>query len=346
MKTAEPRVIWFENLARGDVALVGGKNSSLGEMVQQLGAKGIQVPPGFATTAQAFRDYLAANDLNDFIAATLAKLEAGKIRLPEAGAAIRQAINAGDWPDDIRDEILAAFRELARRTGASELSVAVRSSATAEDLPDASFAGQQETFLNVRGEAALLDTCRRCFASLFTDRAITYRRLKGFAHTQVALSIGVQLMVRSDIGGSGVMFSIDTESGFDKVVLINAAWGLGENVVQGAVTPDEYQVFKPLLANPALTPIVEKKLGAKEKKMIYAGTSGGETRNVPTSKAERARHVLSMPKSLTSPAWPAPSKTITASRWIWNGPATARPGSFTSSRPAPKPCSRAPASAC
>ena len=293
MKTAEPRVIWFENLARGDVALVGGKNSSLGEMVQQLGAKGIQVPPGFATTAQAFRDYLAANDLNDFIAATLAKLEAGKIRLPEAGAAIRQAINAGDWPDDIRDEILAAFRELARRTGASELSVAVRSSATAEDLPDASFAGQQETFLNVRGEAALLDTCRRCFASLFTDRAITYRRLKGFAHTQVALSIGVQLMVRSDIGGSGVMFSIDTESGFDKVVLINAAWGLGENVVQGAVTPDEYQVFKPLLANPALTPIVEKKLGAKEKKMIYAGTSGGETRNVPTSKAERARHVLS-----------------------------------------------------
>lgn len=288
-----PHVLWFEQLARGDVALVGGKNASLGEMVQQLGRKGIQVPPGFATTAQAFRSYLAANNLNGRIADTLARLDAGRIALPEAGLSIRQAIIAGEFPPAIRDEILLAFRELARRTGAADLSVAVRSSATAEDLPDASFAGQQETFLNVRGEAALLDTCRRCYASLFTDRAITYRRLKGFDHSKVALSVGVQLMVRSDIGGSGVMFSIDTESGFDKVVLINAAWGLGENVVQGAVTPDEYQVFKPLLSNPALSPIVEKKLGGKEKKMIYAGTSGGETKNVPTSRAERARFVLS-----------------------------------------------------
>ncbi len=293
MKRAGPHVIWFEDLSRGDVALVGGKNSSLGEMVQQLGRKGVQVPPGFATTAQAFRDYLAENRLNEMIADQLAKLEAGKIKLSDAGNAIRQAIIAGDWPSAISAEILAAFRELARRTGSTEISVAVRSSATAEDLPDASFAGQQETYLNVRGEAALLEMCRRCYASLFTDRAITYRRLKGFDHTKVALSVGVQLMVRSDIGGSGVMFSIDTESGFDKVVLINAAWGLGENVVQGAVTPDEYQVFKPLLADPALSPIVEKKLGEKEKKMIYAGASGGETRNVPTSKAERAQFVLS-----------------------------------------------------
>jgi pyruvate,water dikinase len=293
MKDADPYVLWFESLSRGDVGLVGGKNSSLGEMVRQLGQEGIKVPPGFATTAQAFRHYLDANHLDEMIAVTLARLEVGKIKLPEAGRAIREAIIAGDWPDAIRDEILAAFRELARRTGSTDLSVAVRSSATAEDLPDASFAGQQETYLNVRGEAALLDTCRRCYASLFTDRAITYRMLKGFGHTKVALSIGVQLMVRSDIGGSGVMFSIDTESGFDKVVLINAAWGLGENVVQGAVNPDEYQVFKPLLANPALSPIVEKKLGEKEKKMIYAGTTGGETKNVPTSKAERARYVLS-----------------------------------------------------
>ena len=292
MKDADKRVIWFEDLSRGDVALVGGKNSSLGEMVRQLGAKGIKVPPGFATTADAFRDYLTANGLDDMIAATLARLEAGKITLPDAGTAIRQAIKAGEFPTRTRAEIIAAFQELARRTGQADLSVAVRSSATAEDLPDASFAGQQETYLNVRGEAALLDTCRRCYASLFTDRAITYRMLKGFGHTKVALSIGVQLMVRSDIGGSGVMFSIDTESGFDKVVLINAAWGLGENVVQGAVNPDEYQVFKPLLANPALTPIVEKKLGEKEQKMVYAGTSGGETRNVPTSKAERATYVL------------------------------------------------------
>jgi pyruvate,water dikinase len=292
MQNAEKRVIWFEELSRVDVALVGGKNSSLGEMVRQLEPMGIKVPPGFATTAEAFRDYLTANRLDELIAATLAKLEAGKITLPEAGTTIRQAIKAGEFPEQTRSEIVAAFHELARRTGSKELSVAVRSSATAEDLPDASFAGQQETFLNVRGEAALLDTCRRCYASLFTDRAITYRMLKGFGHTKVALSIGVQLMVRSDIGGSGVMFSIDTESGFDKVVLINAAWGLGENVVQGAVNPDEYQVFKPLLLNPALSPIVEKKLGQKEQKMIYAGASGGETRNVPTSKSERARYVL------------------------------------------------------
>ena len=293
MKDADKRVIWFEDLSRGDVALVGGKNSSLGEMVRQLGAKGIKVPPGFATTADAFRDYLTANGLDDMIAETLARLEAGKITLPEAGTAIRNAIKAGDWPVQTADEIVAAFHELARRTGSSDLSVAVRSSATAEDLPDASFAGQQETYLNVRGDAALLETCRRCYASLFTDRAITYRMLKGFGHTKVALSIGVQLMVRSDIGGSGVMFSIDTESGFESVVLINAAWGLGENVVQGTVNPDEYQVFKPLLKDPALSPIVEKKLGEKEQKMIYAGTEGGETRNVPTSKAERARYVLS-----------------------------------------------------
>jgi pyruvate,water dikinase len=285
-------VLWFEELRRGDVALVGGKNSSLGEMVQGMAAEGIRIPPGFATTAEAFRGYLDANGLDASIAGTLAALDAGKMTLQEAGQSIRRAIVAGDWPEETREAILAAYRMLGERTGSSDPAVAVRSSATAEDLPDASFAGQQETYLNVRGEGALLDACRRCYASLFTDRAITYRRLKGFYHAKVALSVGVQMMVRSDIGGAGVMFSIDTESGFDKVVLINAAWGLGENVVQGAVNPDEYQVFKPLLDQPELSPILEKKLGAKERKMIYAGASGGETRNVPTSKAERARFVL------------------------------------------------------
>jgi pyruvate, water dikinase len=289
----DPAVIWFDRLARTDVALVGGKNASLGEMVQQLGARGIRVPPGFATTAQAFRDYLAANDLNPFIAEILGRFDAGRIELSEAGRKIRGAIVAGDWPEPLRDQIVAAWHDLARRTGSPDLSVAVRSSATAEDLPEASFAGQQETYLNVRGEAALLDACRRCYASLYTDRAITYRRLQGFAHDKVALSVGVQMMVRSDLGGAGVMFTIDTESGFDKVVLINAAWGLGETVVQGTVTPDEYQVFKPLLGNPALTPIVEKRLGAKERKMVYAGASGGATRTVPTSISERGRLVLS-----------------------------------------------------
>jgi pyruvate,water dikinase len=159
--------------------------------------------------------------------------------------------------------------------------VAVRSSATAEDLPDASFAGQQETFLNIRGDEALLEACRRCYASLFTDRAISYRQSKGFDHMKIALSVGVQRMVRSDLGSAGVMFSIDTETGFDKIVLINAAWGLGENVVQGAVDPDEYEIFKPFLSNAAITPIIEKKLGEKSSKMIYTSDADHPTRNVP-----------------------------------------------------------------
>jgi pyruvate,water dikinase len=284
-------VIWLEQLSRGDVGLVGGKNASLGEMIGGLAPEGIRVPPGFATTADAFRAYLAANRLNETISGTLARLDAGKVTLHEAGSAIRAAIVGGDWPEAIGAAIVAAYRELGQRTGTPDPGVAVRSSATAEDLPDASFAGQQETFLNVRGEAALLDACRRCYASLFTDRAITYRRLKGFDHARVALSVGVQQMVRADTGGAGVMFSIDTESGFDKAVLINAAWGLGENVVQGAVNPDEYAVFKPLLSEPHLMPILEKRLGAKERKMVYAA-DGAATRNVPTSKAERAAFVL------------------------------------------------------
>ncbi|MFC2969613.1 phosphoenolpyruvate synthase [Acidimangrovimonas pyrenivorans] len=285
-------VIWFENLKRGDVSIVGGKNASLGEMVATLDARGIKVPAGFATTADAFRAFIAENALFNRMGEVLDRLDAGKITLQEAGRTIRAMIVAGDWPAEIEADIRAAYDELGRRAGSEAPSVAVRSSATAEDLPDASFAGQQETFLNVQGADAVIEACKRCFASLYTDRAITYRKLKGFDHQKVALSVGVQQMVRSDIGGSGVMFSIDTESGFDKVVLINAAWGLGENVVQGAVTPDEYEVYKPFLDSPDLVPIVEKSLGAKEKKMIYGGEGEAETRNVPTSKAERAAFVL------------------------------------------------------
>ncbi len=299
MKTDDRHVRNLDSVTRNDIALVGGKNASLGEMVRELGAKGVRVPPGFATTAFAYRDFLAANDLGPKIANRLAQLNAGKLKLHEAGDAIRRMIVDGDWPDDTEKAIRRAYRDLADGTGTAEPAVAVRSSATAEDLPDASFAGQQETFLNVRGEEALLATCRRCYASLFTDRAITYRQIKGFDHDKVALSVGVQQMVRADLGGSGVMFSIDTETGFDRVVLINAAWGLGENVVQGAVNPDEYQVFKPFLGKRGLVPILEKRLGAKEKKMIYAGASGGETRNVPTSKAERAAFVLGDDEILT-----------------------------------------------
>jgi len=303
-RQSAPQVLWFEDLARTDVASVGGKNSSLGEMVRTLDKKGVKVPGGFATTADAYWNFLEANGFEETMTARLAELTSGKATLAETGAAIRKTILTGDWPKETEQAIRSAYRELCRRVGKKELDVAVRSSATAEDLPDASFAGQQETYLNIRGEEALLDYCRRCYASLFTDRAISYRTVKGFDHMKVALSIGVQRMVRSDIGGSGVMFSIDTETGFDKVVLINAAWGLGENVVQGAVDPDEYQVFKPLLSNKKLSPIIEKKRGEKSIKMIYA-KGDTPTRNVPTSKAERAAFVLSDAEILELARWAA-----------------------------------------
>ncbi len=275
------------------MALVGGKNSSLGEMVQSLATNGINVPDGFATTADAFRAFMKANDLDVRIRELIDGMRDHKLTLHQTGTSIREAILSGDFPTDIRDAIVESYRELCTRSGVDEVSVAVRSSATAEDLPDASFAGQQETFLNIRGERALLAACRRCYASLYTDRAISYRDTRGFEHEKVALSVGVQRMVRSDIGGSGVMFSIDTESGFDKAVLINAAWGLGENVVQGAVSPDEYEVYKPFLDRDGVRPILEKKRGAKEIKMIYGGDGEPVTKNVPTSKAERAAFVLS-----------------------------------------------------
>lgn len=305
MSNTAPLVIAFEELRRADVPRVGGKNASLGEMVANLDKKGVRVPPGFATTADAYWQFVDANGLREVITETLGRLDDGKIQLAEAGETIRKAFRQGEWPKDLADQIKAAYAELSRSAGKDTMDVAVRSSATAEDLPDASFAGQQETYLNIRGDHALLDACRRCYASLFTDRAITYRSVKGFDHLKVALSIGVQRMVRSDIGGSGVMFSIDTESGFDKVVVINAAWGLGENVVQGAVDPDEYEVFKPLLSDDKLTPIIEKKLGAKKIKMIYSTGQRGPTRNVPTSKAERGAFVLEDADILALGRWAA-----------------------------------------
>jgi pyruvate,water dikinase len=302
MTTKTPYLVWFEETGRGEVAKVGGKNASLGEMVRMLSAKGVKIPPGFATTADAFWRFVDDNMLRSRVADFLADYEAGRMTLPETGLAIRTAFLHGEFPDEIATAIRVAYRELSTRGGKHELDVAVRSSATAEDLPEASFAGQQETFLNIRGETDLLDACRRCYASLFTDRAISYRKTKGFDHMKVALSIGVQQMVRSDLGASGVMFSLDTETGFDRVVLIDAAWGLGENVVQGAVDPDEYQVFKPLLANPKLRPIVEKKRGEKAIKMIYA-VGDKPVQNVPTSKAERAAFVLNDAEILQLARW-------------------------------------------
>jgi pyruvate,water dikinase len=298
-----PEVVWFEHLGRGDLPRVGGKNGSLGEMVSTLAERGVKVPPGFATTADAYWRYVEANGLAATISGALGELESGKVLLAEAGETIRRAFLRGEWPQQTAEAIRLAYRELCHRTGKDDADVAVRSSATAEDLPDASFAGQQETYLNIRGERPLLDACRRCYASLFTDRAISYRQAKGFDHLKIALSIGVQRMVRSDLGGAGVMFSIDTETGFDKVVLINAAWGLGENVVQGAVDPDEYEVFKPLLSDSSLSPIIEKKRGEKARKMIYTTDRDHPTKNVPTSRAERAAFVLSDEDILSLSRW-------------------------------------------
>ena len=297
-------VIRFDDVRRADVGQVGGKNSSLGEMVQTLEPKGIRVPPGFATTAEAYWRFIEANDLKARISGLLDDHDRGEITLAEAGREIRETILKGKWPADTAEAIAAAYTELCKRTGKTDVDVAVRSSATAEDLPDASFAGQQETYLNIRGEKALLAACKRCVASLFTDRAISYRIAKGFDHMKVALSVGVQQMVRSDVGGSGVMFSIDTETGFKDVVVIDAAWGLGENVVQGAVDPDEYQVFKPLLGKGATVPIITKKRGEKAIKMIYA-TGDSPTRNVPTSKVERAAFVLDDGETLQLARWAA-----------------------------------------
>jgi pyruvate,water dikinase len=303
MAKAADYVIWLEKTGRDDVGIVGGKNASLGEMLQRLSGEGVRVPGGFATTAAAFWRFVDENGLRSRISGLLAEYQGGRLTLAEVGHAIRSSFLRGEWPSDLADAIVNAYQALSERAGRGAVSVAVRSSATAEDLPEASFAGQQETFLNISGRKAILDAARRCYASLFTDRAIAYRQTKGFDHLKVALSVGIQQMVRSDVGGSGVMFSIDTETGFDRVVLINAAWGLGENVVQGTVEPDEYQIFKPLLARANLSPIVEKRLGKKALKLIYSINEEKPTVNVPTSKLERASFVLSDPEMLQLARW-------------------------------------------
>lgn len=294
-------VRWLEDLGNDNVPQVGGKNASLGEMLSALKDQGVRVPEGFATTAEAYRRFLQANDLTEKITARLSELADDRSNLDKIGGSIRKAISNGDFPDDFAAEITQAYADLSRRYNTKNLSVAVRSSATAEDLPDASFAGQQETYLNVRGADDLLKAVRRCYASLFTDRAIAYRQEKGFDHMKVALSAGVQKMVRADIAGSGVMFTLDTETGFRNVVTINAAWGLGENVVQGTVNPDEYVVFKPLLDGDGLCPIIEKECGTKKKKMIYG--KSGRTKNLSTKRDEQRSLVLGDDQILALARW-------------------------------------------
>ncbi len=282
----------FVEVGLRDIPLVGGKNASLGEMVRHLGQSGVRVPGGFATTVEAYHVFLEHNRLTQRIAETLAGLNVEDIaQLGQAGSRIRGWIEQGEMPPALAQEIAVAYGELGKAYG-KEPDVAVRSSATAEDLPNASFAGQQDTYLNVCGLDALLITCRGVYASLFNDRAISYRAHQGFAHDRVGLSIGVQKMVRADIGAAGVMFTLDTETGFRDVVMINAAYGLGENVVQGAVNPDEFTVFKPTLAV-GRCPVLKRHLGEKAMKMMYATDAGGTTRNVSVSGQERRQFCLS-----------------------------------------------------
>lgn len=300
---AASAVLWFDELAIADVPTVGGKNASLGELLRELKSAGVRVPNGFATTAQAYREFVDANGIQPEMREHIERYRSGDLKLRDAGHALRELVLASRLPDDFADQIRSAYSSLAKSTRTRDPAVAVRSSATAEDLPDASFAGQHETFLNIRGEKALLDACLRCFASLFTDRAISYRETKGFDHFSIALSVGVQQMVRSDIGGSGVMFTIDTESGFPGIAAISAAWGLGETIVQGAVNPDRFVVFKPLLGTPGARPIIEKTLGEKAIRMIYAEEGGRQTRIVPATTSQRQSFVLDDDEILELGRW-------------------------------------------
>jgi len=284
-------VVSFEQLRMTDVDSVGGKNASLGEMISQLAGAGVRVPGGFATTADAFRDFLKSTGLDARINQRLDVLDADDVReLAEAGAQIRQWIIDTPFPADFEQAIRSAFAVL---DADGKGSFAVRSSATAEDLPDASSAGQQETYLNVVGIEDVLDKVRHVFASLYNDRAISYRVHKGYAHAEVALSAGIQRMVRSDKGSAGVMFTLDTESGFKDVVFITSSYGLGETVVQGAVNPDEFYVFKPMLAS-GHYPIISRRIGSKLIKMEFdeQRASGHAVRTVEVPASERNRYSL------------------------------------------------------
>jgi len=285
-------IMWLKDIGLNDLQLVGGKNASLGEMIGHLTDLGIKVPGGFAVTSEAYRYFLRETGLDKEITELLADLDANDIdSLTSIGHQVRRAIRRTELPNGLEEAIRDAYAQMEQQYG-TDCDVAVRSSATAEDLPDASFAGQQETYLNIRGAEDLLGACRNCIASLFTNRAISYREHHGFDHLSVALSVGVQKMVRSDLASAGVMFTISTETGFRDVVLINGAWGLGENVVRGAVNPDEFFVFKPTLKE-GYRPIISKHLGSKEKKIIYSLNNGPQaTREVAVAQEDRQRLCL------------------------------------------------------
>ncbi|MBF2071995.1 phosphoenolpyruvate synthase [Fischerella thermalis] len=295
-------VLPLDAVGIADIPLVGGKNASLGEMIQQLQSKGVKVPTGFATTAYAYRFFIQGAGLETKLRQIFADLDVEDVNnLRQCGKQARTLMLQTPFPEELEKAIAQAYEDLCNQYGA-DTDVAVRSSATAEDLPDASFAGQQETYLNVHGLQAVLQACHKCFASIFTDRAISYRQIKGFDHFNIALSVGVQKMVRADLAASGVMFSIDTETGFKDAALITAAYGLGENVVQGAVNPDEYLVFKPTLKQ-GYRPILEKRLGTKEIKMVYDLGGSKMTKNIPVAASDRAAFALNDDEILQLAHW-------------------------------------------
>jgi pyruvate,water dikinase len=299
MQPASGYVRWFSELGVGDVADVGGKNASLGELYRELTPLGVNVPNGFAVTASAYRDTLTASGVWEDLRELMDDVNrCGVAELARRGRMARDLVYSSPLPDTLRAQIVVAYGRLVDEYG-PELSVAVRSSATAEDLPTASFAGQHETFLNIHGAERVVEACRRCFASLFTDRAISYRIHKGFPHLDIALSVGVMKMVRSDLAASGVLFTLDTESGHEDVVFITGAYGLGENVVQGVVDPDEFYVHKPTYGLGYRT-VLKRKLGRKQIRMVYAEGRGGQTTtNIPTSDADRSRFCVTDEEVLT-----------------------------------------------
>ncbi len=302
VQKAQDMVLWLDDIRLDDVPIVGGKNASLGEMIQHLTPKGIRVPSGFATTAYAYRHFIKSNQLDEKLRSLFANLDVTDVKaLQHCGQSARSLILHAPFPADLEIAIRDAYRDMCNRYGPNT-DVAVRSSATAEDLPDASFAGQQETYLNVHSEADVVESCKRCFASLFTDRAISYRQTKGFDHFEVALSVCVQKMVRSDLAASGVMFSIDTETGFKNAVLITAAYGLGENVVQGTVNPDEFRVFKPTLKD-GYRPILSKRLGSKALRMVYNTGGTKLVKNVPVSRHEQQQFAITDEEVLQLARW-------------------------------------------
>jgi pyruvate,water dikinase len=294
---------WFDEISIKDVPLVGGKTASLGEMYQSLAPAGIKIPNGFALTAAAFTEYLSRNHLSERIYPLLNTVDFSNTNsLAQVGQQIRTLIRHAEMPASILSDLQSAYLQLCEKAGVVNLDVAVRSSATAEDLPDASFAGQQETFLNVQGPEDLATACRNCFASLFTDRAISYRASNGFEHHKVQISVCVQQMVRSDLAASGVLFTLDTESGARNIILINSAYGLGENIVGGRVDPDEFLVLKPLLGKAAL-PILRRKVGVKQQRLVYSGHGTRTTKNVDVSEADRKKLSISDAEVLTLADW-------------------------------------------